>query len=1259
MSRGLIRLLSCLIAGVFLLTNTGLSYAFTSNRRVGVTVASVFIDIDTDGDGLGDTWEIDNFGSITAYDGNDDPDNDGFDNLWEYKHGTDPNDPGDPNFLISARNNALAFLKSMMDKQVTSGKRILQSYVDQQGNSDGFGWTYDNAISVIAFARMGEWQRAKEILDAYIWFQDRDPAADGRIRRAYWANLPIDDLHVGDSSPWIPNNNVEASNQAVGDMAFMVLAALRYHEHLGQEDSDYLTFAKKLGDWIYDNAKSDSGAGGYHMARQFNEIIDPVNFDRKSTENNMDAYVAFMKLYEFLNDHVYRTYALHAKNFVLAMWNDTDGMFWTGTTDDGVTINGGVNSDVVGYDGINPTSGQPEDPSTWGLLTMGEAGKYGAGVTWVENNCRVNNMDGFLFGYDFNADRDGIWFEGTLHTALSYQMLGNTTMSDSILDEVIKAQDVTTGGIMSASHNGVTTSFNSWVLSTSLHAAPAAWFIFAVENHNPFWTQAITDPIPHEGGYNDSGDQYILNDPWAEASVTDIVPATDGTARAMVDLSGVGGDDKGTLNIADDGIIVKYEWDFDGKGTFDWSSTVTGDTTYWYTEVGTHLARLRVTNDKGYVSTRGVSINIQLTDLGAGFSPPVVSGVSASVISGIAPLTVTFTGTGSDSDGYITGYEWDFNGDGEYDSFSDSSGDVTFTYGEKGTYQPTFRTTDNDGLTDTASLAVDVLGNTGPNASASVDSAAGIAPHSVNFYAIGSTGNITTYEWDFEGDSVYDWSSTTEAVATHAYGEPGTYEAKLRVTDVNGVLDSDTVKVRVEYNDTLLAPEAIGSAVPKKGVIPFDVIFTHSSSIGLIDSFEWDFEGDKSFNVSSSSINDIIHTYSRPGYYLAALRVNDNNGLSHRAYLPIVATGPDQAGAVFSSHITTPKSGQRVYGNSVTVSIEIAPNSKNQDAQLQHKSTTAGPGAWADLDTSISYPYRTTIDTTTLFAGDYDMRAPVNNLADRAKTSLIIIDAVNWDIHEEVTSGGERIKQVKVNKDEDTVVELVDGTRAEIKSGTLDNDDIITITTPNGSGTLVDDGVDSILYQREFTLGSGDTLNKSMTIVLPYDDVDNDGIVDGLGIREEELKLHLYNETTGEWEPLANYTVFTDENYVSGEVSHLSIFGLGLIGGGGGVAAAGVGGAVAALTGGGGGRSCFIATATFGTPMTKEVQSLRCFRDTYLLSNVPGEFVIDTYEKYSPPIARKIEKNGLLKAMVRFYLRPIIRFARFVNTFAKAVKSHD
>jgi hypothetical protein len=72
--------------------------------------------------------------------------------------------------------------------------------------------------------------------------------------------------------------------------------------------------------------------------------------------------------------------------------------------------------------------------------------------------------------------------------------------------------------------------------------------------------------------------------------------------------------------------------------------------------------------------------------------------------------------------------------------------------------------------------------------------------------------------------------------------------------------------------------------------------------------------------------------------------------------------------------------------------------------------------------------------------------------------------------------------------------------------------------------------------------------------------------------------------------------------------------------------------------------SCFIATAVYGSPFAKEVTFLRLFRDNYLLNVRNGERIIDIYYNYSPFIAKLIENNPFLKAIVNhLFLKPFIK----------------
>jgi len=78
---------------------------------------------------------------------------------------------------------------------------------------------------------------------------------------------------------------------------------------------------------------------------------------------------------------------------------------------------------------------------------------------------------------------------------------------------------------------------------------------------------------------------------------------------------------------------------------------------------------------------------------------------------------------------------------------------------------------------------------------------------------------------------------------------------------------------------------------------------------------------------------------------------------------------------------------------------------------------------------------------------------------------------------------------------------------------------------------------------------------------------------------------------------------------------------------------------------------CFIATAAYGTPMAEEVQTLRDFRDDYLLANPLGQAFVDLYYKVSPPIAEFITDHPSLKPLVRAGLVPAVALsAAIVNT---------
>jgi uncharacterized repeat protein (TIGR01451 family)/CSLREA domain-containing protein len=78
-------------------------------------------------------------------------------------------------------------------------------------------------------------------------------------------------------------------------------------------------------------------------------------------------------------------------------------------------------------------------------------------------------------------------------------------------------------------------------------------------------------------------------------------------------------------------------------------------------------------------------------------------------------------------------------------------------------------------------------------------------------------------------------------------------------------------------------------------------------------------------------------------------------------------------------------------------------------------------------------------------------------------------------------------------------------------------------------------------------------------------------------------------------------------------------------------------------------KGCFIATAAYGSPLAPQLQQLRAFRDRFLTPYPLGNWFVELYYRYSPPLADALRRHNDLRAVVRMGLQPLIVFAKFAN----------
>lgn len=137
---------------------------------------------------------------------------------------------------------------------------------------------------------------------------------------------------------------------------------------------------------------------------------------------------------------------------------------------------------------------------------------------------------------------------------------------------------------------------------------------------------------------------------------------------------------------------------------------------------------------------------------------PSVS-LSGAPDNGHGPLLVSFTANAQDSDGYIVSYRWDFEADGVYDTTT-TSNVINHTYDGPGVYTIKVMVKDNNGAAPVSTATITVLPPNNPPVigllTASVES--GYAPLYVEFSASGydNDGSVVKYEWDVDGDGIYD-----------------------------------------------------------------------------------------------------------------------------------------------------------------------------------------------------------------------------------------------------------------------------------------------------------------------------------------------------------------------------------------------------------------------------------------------------------------------------------------------------------------------
>lgn len=219
-----------------------------------------------------------------------------------------------------------------------------------------------------------------------------------------------------------------------------------------------------------------------------------------------------------------------------------------------------------------------------------------------------------------------------------------------------------------------------------------------------------------------------------------------------------------------DGVVDKYEWDFDGNGTTDASGE---NVSRSFADNGALNVKLTVTDDDN--GQRSVTQQLTVNNR----PPRPTFDLSATEVDTGTP--VDFSSTSTDPDGQLSAYEWDFDGNGT----TDATGAVTSrSFDTDGDRTVTLKVTDDDGAARSSSQVVRVH-NRAPRASFTFAPAKPFAGDEVVLSSTSTDpdGSVAEQRWDLDGDGQFDDATGPEARTTFT---AGVHDVALEVVDDDG-----------------------------------------------------------------------------------------------------------------------------------------------------------------------------------------------------------------------------------------------------------------------------------------------------------------------------------------------------------------------------------------------------------------------------------------------------------------------------------------
>ncbi len=269
-----------------------------------------------------------------------------------------------------------------------------------------------------------------------------------------------------------------------------------------------------------------------------------------------------------------------------------------------------------------------------------------------------------------------------------------------------------------------------------------------------------------------------------------------------------------SADIASQGINkmnLEYRWDFDGDSVPDSYFSRIQSISHRYAVAGEYDVKLEVLDRNGKVYEGMRKVTVVNND--APFATFRADKVNVPV-NGVVNFDTSLCSDNQYSR-YNLKYRFDWDGDGVYDTNSESKNFWSHQYKQTGNYNVIMEVSDPEGAHSQASISVQIVGDSAPNAVMSI-----VRKGQFNFLFDASASSddhtesgVLRYRWDFNyagtDDIVFDTGWSNSAKYTGNYLIRGSKKIRLQVMDQQGQVSESYAEIEVSWPEQLMN-QAVG-----------------------------------------------------------------------------------------------------------------------------------------------------------------------------------------------------------------------------------------------------------------------------------------------------------------------------------------------------------------------------------------------------------------------------------------------------------------